>query len=77
MFPYMEVVGSLICMAKFSRAAHGQRNGQLPCFFVWDVFLATFLLTFDEMYYVQFGCCSDRPKSVGNCFVIKLFGGIY
>ena len=44
LFPDMEVVGSLICMAKFPwaahgsplrcpRAAHGQRSGQLPCFF--------------------------------------------
>ena len=35
-FPYMEVVGSLICMAKFPRAAHGQQSGQLSvCFSVW------------------------------------------
>ena len=33
LFRYMEVVGSLIYMAKFPWAAHGQRSGQLPCFF--------------------------------------------
>ena len=35
LFPYMEVVGSLICMAKFPWAAHSAAHWAANCFHIW------------------------------------------